>query len=68
MLALNIFLTIILYLFAGWVVWLIANSILTFLEAGPKVRQAVKILGYVTILIFLVLFIAGRIEYFRFIK
>lgn len=65
---LNIFLSLLLWLFIGWVIWLIANAILTFIEAGPKVRQIAKILGYVAILLFLVLFIMGRIEYFRFIK
>lgn len=68
MLALNIFLTLILYLFLGWIVWLIAGAFLEFFQAGPKVRQFAKILGYVAILIFLVLFVTGRIEYFRFIR
>lgn len=68
MIYLNIFLSLLFWIFVGWVIWLIVGSLLTFFEAGPKVRQFAKILGYVAILVFLVLFIMGRIEYFRFIK
>lgn len=66
--ALNIFLTLLVWAFIGWLVWLIVSSLLEFVGAGANAHKIARILGLVAVLVFLALLITGRVEYFRFIR
>lgn len=66
--ALNIFITLIIWAFILWLVWLIVTSLLEFFGAGPQAQKIARIAGLVAALIFLALFITGKIEYFQFIR